>query len=85
AIIAAFGGSSLLGVATLGLGAVVGDATSEIMFRSKLSDLNEKLRDNIKNVQNQKSQQLQQLESYFDGFVQKLLQHNSHKSTIDIV
>ncbi|CAF0954054.1 unnamed protein product [Didymodactylos carnosus] len=79
AIIAAFGGSSLLGVATLGLGAVVGDATSEIMFRSKLSDLNEKLRDNIKNVQNQKSQQLQQLESYFDGFVQKLLQHNSHK------
>jgi len=85
AIIAALGGSAALGVTTLGLGALVGGTTSEIMFRSKLSNLNEKLADNITNVQSQKSQQLQQLDSYFNGFAQKLRQHNSLSSTVDIV
>ncbi len=85
AIIAALAGSTVAGVATLGIGAVVGGTTSEVIFRIKLANLNENLADSINDVRSQEIQQLQQLDSYFDGFVQKLGQLSSVNSTINIV
>ena len=84
-IIAASGGSAALGFATLGIGLAVGGTASEIMFKSKLSELNEKLVENIATVNCQKHQQLKQLNSYFDSFVQSLRQNKTDNSTVDIV
>ncbi|CAF4527828.1 unnamed protein product [Rotaria sp. Silwood2] len=87
AFIALFAGASAFGVATLGLGFLVSSTASEVMFRSKLSELDENLSDNIRNVQNQKYERIKKLDEYFNNFEQRL-QHchtHDHNSKINIV
>jgi hypothetical protein len=86
-IIALFAGVSTLGIVTLGLGALVGGAASEVMFRTKLSELDEKLAVHITAVQNQKAERIRKLDEYFTNFRHKLHHCHTHgqNSKINIV
>ncbi|CAF5007672.1 unnamed protein product, partial [Rotaria sp. Silwood1] len=56
-IVALFGGSTMFGVLTLGIGFVGSNAASEILFRQKLTELDQTLRENIECVKNKKVEQ----------------------------
>ncbi|CAF4148569.1 unnamed protein product [Rotaria sordida] len=87
AIIVLLGGASAFGVITFGLGFLLSSTASEAMFRSKLSELDEKLSCNIRNVQSQKYERIQKLDEYFNNFEQRLhhCHIHGHNSKINIV
>ncbi|CAF1267477.1 unnamed protein product [Adineta steineri] len=75
AILLLFTGGSIITIATLGLGAMVTTTVSEIMFHQKLSELDEKLRQQIGTIKNNRSEQIQNLNHYYQSF-EKQLHHN---------
>lgn len=65
-------GGSLIGLATLGLGLATSGVASEIIFRKKLVELDEKLGDCVATVLKQKSERLYKLDECFNYFEHKL-------------
>ncbi|CAF1406934.1 unnamed protein product [Adineta steineri] len=80
-IIAGLAGSSFFGIATMGLGTVVGSVGSEILFKDKLEELDTKLSNDIGKVINQKDQQIEKLNEYFECFKDKILYCNYNRQT----
>jgi hypothetical protein len=71
-IIALFTGTGVLGIAPLRMGFVINNTASEIMFRDKLEEIDEKLTFIINNTRIIKNQRLDNLNLYFNIFRKKL-------------
>ncbi len=71
-IIALFTGTGVLGIAPLRMGFVINSTASEIMFRDKLEEIDEKLTFIINNTRIIKNQRLDNLNLYFNIFRKKL-------------
>jgi len=65
---ALFTGTGVLGIVPFRMGFVINSTASEIMFRDKLEELNQKLTQIIENITIKKNQQLQNLDLYFNNF-----------------
>ncbi|CAF1479972.1 unnamed protein product, partial [Didymodactylos carnosus] len=78
-------GASAFGIATLGIGAVISGAASEVAFRKKLVELIETLQRDVANVQSQKNERLQHLNSYFDRFEQSLRQQSNPNAQVNLI
>ncbi|CAF3025916.1 unnamed protein product [Rotaria sp. Silwood2] len=86
AILALFVGASAFGIITLGLGSLVSGTASEVMFRNKLSNLDEKLASCIADVEDQKYLRIQKLNEYFVNLEHKLSNNTyDQNSKINIV
>ncbi len=63
-----FTGTGVLGIVPFRMGFVINSTASEIMFRDKLEELNQKLTRIIENIRIKKNQQLQNVNLYFNNF-----------------
>ncbi|CAF3036012.1 unnamed protein product, partial [Rotaria sp. Silwood2] len=80
-IISLFVGASALGAFALGIGVIGSGIANQVIFRRKLCELDEKLRNNIKKVENKKHEQIKNLNEYFDDFEKKLRYYSTHSQT----
>lgn len=71
-ILSLFTGTGVLGIIPITMGIIINNTASQIMFKDKLKDLNQKLTFIIQNIKIKKNEQLQNLKEYFNNFLTKL-------------